>query len=135
MTDASRRGSVHTVQGFWLSILPQTRQTVIFSLAASSALASGIISCSRFLMRCNAARRAERGPRPGRRASNWIRRSISGPAIADGIRSEQLQARRQRQAAGQALHLFLQDRLGLAACVGMRGHDQILEDLRLVRLE
>ena len=37
-------------------------------------------SCSRFLMRCSAARRAERGPSPGRRARSWIRRSISGPA-------------------------------------------------------
>ena len=38
--------------------------------------------CSRFLMRSSAARRAERGPSPGRRASSWIRRSISGPATA-----------------------------------------------------
>src|SRR5262249_23727300 len=38
--------------------------------------------CSRFLMRNSAARRAERGPRPGRRASRAIRRSISGPAAA-----------------------------------------------------
>jgi hypothetical protein len=33
------------------------------------------------LIRCSAARRAERGPSPGTRASNWISRSISGPAI------------------------------------------------------
>ena len=44
--------------------------------------ASGAISGSRFLIRCSAARRAERGPSPGRRASSWIRRSISGPATA-----------------------------------------------------
>ena len=38
--------------------------------------------CSRFLIRNKAARRAERGPSPGNRASNAIRRSISGPATA-----------------------------------------------------
>ena len=53
--------------------------------AVCIALVSGAISNSRFLMRCSAARRAERGPRPGSFASNWIRRSISGPATAVGI--------------------------------------------------
>ena len=43
------------------------------------------MTCSRFLMRNSAARRAERGPSPGRRASSWISRSISGPAMAVGI--------------------------------------------------
>ena len=68
------------------------------------ASASGSISCSRFLMRCSAARRAERGPRPGSRASSWISRSISGP-VTDAAtlrRSErQLHAGRERQAGGQ----------------------------------
>jgi hypothetical protein len=48
---------------------------------AAPADASGAMSCSRFLIRCSAARRAERGPKPGRRARSWIRRSISGPAV------------------------------------------------------
>ena len=50
------------------------------SCATRIASASGPSNCSRLRMRCSAARRAERGPRPGRRASNWISRSISGPA-------------------------------------------------------
>ena len=55
----------------------------IFSLPAGwIASASGARSVSRFLMSCRAARRAERGPRPGIRARSWIRRSISGPATA-----------------------------------------------------
>ena len=78
-------GSVQTVQGFWLSILPQTEQTVMRSRATSSASVSGPIRRSRFLIRCRAARRAERGPSPGSRASSWIRRSISGPATAFGM--------------------------------------------------
>src|SRR5262245_29303145 len=84
MTDASRRGSVHTVHGFCVSMLPHTRQISILSSAICSAEASGAISGSRFLIRNSAARRAERGPRPGRRASSWISRSISGPATALG---------------------------------------------------
>ena len=86
MIDGSRRGSVHTVQGFWLSMLPHWRQTSIFSIAVCNASASGAMICSRFLMRKSAARRAERGPSPGRRARSWIRRSISGPAVAVGMR-------------------------------------------------
>jgi hypothetical protein len=54
-------------------------------------------------------------------------RNISG--------SKQLHAGRQRQSAGQALHFLLHDRFGFAARVGMRRYDQILDDLRLVRLE
>ena len=45
----------------------------------------GAIKSSRFLMRWSAARRAERGPRPGSRASSWISRSISGPATLAAI--------------------------------------------------
>jgi hypothetical protein len=85
MIEASRRGSVQTVHGFWVSILPQVLQTTILSIAVSSAAVSGSISTSRFLMRWSAARRAERGPSPGSLARSWIRRSISGPATAEGI--------------------------------------------------
>ena len=49
--------------------------------ALERAAASGDSSCSFFLIRCRAARLAERGPSPGTLASSWIRRSISGPAI------------------------------------------------------
>src|SRR5262252_8837795 len=88
MMAGSRRVSVHTVQGFWVSILPHTRQISIFSSAVCIAAASGAMICSRFLMRNSAARRAERGPSPGRRASRAIRRSISGPAAAVGMSDE-----------------------------------------------
>src|SRR5262245_46591782 len=56
-------------------------------------------------MRKSAARRAERGPRPGSRASKAIRRSISGPAAAVGIsgnsdlRRDLLHGRRRRRRA------------------------------------
>src|SRR6186713_1586161 len=140
MIDTSRLPSVQTVHGFCVSILPQILQTSIFSIAVSSAAASGAISNSRFLMRCSAARRAERGPRPGSRASSWISLSISGPATARGMavfrRSErQLEAGRQAEAAGQRLHLLGHGLLGLAARIGMRGDDQVLQDLALVGLQ
>src|SRR2546427_3129098 len=99
MMAGSRRVSVHTVQGFWVSILPQTRQTWIFSGAVWIAAASGAMICSRFLMRNSAARRADRGPRPGRRASRAIRRSISGPAAAVGMSDGLLHGGRRRRRA------------------------------------
>src|SRR3954471_15847636 len=137
MVEGSRLGSVHTVQGFWVSILPQVLQTWILSIATCKAPASGVISASRFLIRCSAARRAERGPRPGSRAKSWIRRSISGPATAEAISGEtkhssklkhlgKTEAWRQREAAGQRLHLFLHRRLRLAARIVMRGHQEVL---------
>src|SRR6185312_1178601 len=134
MTDGSRRGSVHNVQGFWVSILPQVVQTWILSIATSSAAASGVISASRFLIRCSAARRAERGPRPGNRASNWIRRSISGPATPAAILSE-TQPGRQTEAAGQTLHFLLHGGFRLAPRVIVRGDQEILENFALIRLD
>src|SRR5260221_10343874 len=133
MIAPSRRGSVHTVHGFWVSMLPQVLQTWILSIATCNAPASGVISASRFLIRCSAARRAERGPRPGSRANSWIRRSISGPATAEAISAE-TKSRRQSQAAGQRLHLFLHRYFRLASRVIMRGHQQIFQDLALVGL-
>src|ERR1700738_3279768 len=134
MMAPSRRGSVHTVQGFWVSILPQVLQTWILSIATWRAAESGVISASRFLIRCSAARRAERGPSPGSRASSWIRRSISGPATAVGMSSAETQPGRQAEAAGQRLHLLLHGSFRLAPRVVMRGHQQVLEDFALVRL-
>src|SRR3954452_18809973 len=101
-------------------------------MATCNALASGVISASRFLIRCSAARRAERGPSPGSRASNWISRSISGPATAVAMSAEAQP--RQRQAAGQRLHLFLHRGFGLAAGIAERGDQEILENLTLVGL-
>src|SRR5262249_48608159 len=49
------------------------------SAASCIAWARGSSSWSRFFSSTKAARRAERGPRPGSLASNWIRRSISEP--------------------------------------------------------
>src|SRR5438105_10013796 len=134
MIETSRRGSVQTVQGFWVSILPQVMQTWILSIATCRAAESGVISASRFLIRCNAARRAERGPSPGSRASNWIRRSISGPATAVAI-SGQAQPRRQTKSAGQRLHLLLHGGFRLAPRVIMRGDQQVFEYFALVRLD
>src|SRR6201996_1704219 len=134
MIDGSRRGSVHTVQGFWVSILPQVLQTWILSIATCSAPASGVISASRFLIRCSAARRAERGPSPGSRAKSWIRRSISGPATAAAISGE-AQPRRQTKSTGQRLHLFLHRGFRLAPRVIVRRDQQILEDFALLRLD
>src|SRR3984885_11824897 len=134
MMAGSRRGSVHTVQGFWVSILPQILQTWILSIATCNAAESGVISASRFLIRCSAARRAERGPSPGSRAKSWIRRSISGPATAEAISGE-AQPRRQAQSAGQRLHFFLHRGLRLAPRVIVRGDQQVFEDFALLRLD
>src|ERR1700733_7155943 len=134
MMAGSRRGSVHTVQGFWVSILPQVLQAWILSIATCNAAESGVISASRFLIRCSAARRAERGPSPGSRASSWIRRSISGPATAAAISGE-AQPRRQTQSAGQRVHLFLHRGFGLAPRVIVRGDQQVFEDFALLRLD
>src|SRR6202451_2849603 len=133
MIAGSRRRAVQTVQGFWVSILPQVLQTWILSIATCNAAESGVISASRFLIRWSAARRAERGPSPGSRASSWIRRSISGPATADAI-SGKAQPRWQTEATGQRLHLFLHRGLRLAPRVVVRCDQKILDDLALVRL-
>src|SRR5580704_4522903 len=146
MTDGSRRGSVQTVQGFCVSMLPHKRQIWILSMAVCKAVVSGAISSSRFLMRWSATRRAERGPNPGNRAKSWIRRSISGPATAEGIkgpysiaarmRSKQLHTRRQlqRQAASQALHFLLNQDFGFATCVGVSSDNEVLDDLSFLGL-
>src|SRR5258708_3954820 len=127
MIAGSRRGSVHTVQGFWVSIFPQVLQTWILSIATCNAAESGVINASRFLTSCGAARRAERGPSPGSRASSWIRRSISGPATAEGMLAE-TQSRRQTEAAGQRLHLLLRGGFRLAPGVAERGHQQVFQN-------
>src|SRR5258708_7411496 len=134
MIEGSRRGSVHTVQGFWVSILPQVLQTWILSIATCSAVESGVISASRFLIRGGAARRAERGPSPGSRARSWIRRSISGPAPAVGMSGE-AQAGGQTKPAGQRLHLLLHRQFRLAPGIVMRGDQKILEDFALGPLQ
>ena len=67
------------VQGDCVSTLPQVGQTETVAAASAIALPSGSISASFFFISASAARRAERGPSPGSRASNWISRSISGP--------------------------------------------------------
>src|SRR5262249_47928967 len=103
MMAGSRRVSVQTVQGFWVSIFPQTRQISIFSSAVCIAAASGAMICSRFLIRNSAARRAERAPRPGTRASSAISRSISAPAapvrMSDGACDALLHGGRRRRGA------------------------------------
>jgi hypothetical protein len=48
--------------------------------------------------------------------------------------SEQLQAGRHRQAAGEGLHLLLHRLLDLGLGVVMRGDDEVLEDFSVFRL-
>src|SRR3954447_3161531 len=125
MIEGSRLGSVQTVQGLCVSMLPQVLQTWTFSSATCMAEDSGIISASRFLIRCSAARRAERGPRPGSRARSWTSRSISGPATAPILLAEH--PRRQAEPARERLHLLLHGGFRLAAGVTERGDEEIFE--------
>src|SRR5260370_11762248 len=62
-----------------------------------------------------------------------IRRSSAGTASGQ-TRSKQFHPGWQRQTSGNALHLFLQQRLGLAPRVGMCRDDKIRHDLLLRRL-
>src|SRR5262245_8235656 len=105
------------------------------SRVSASAAVRGSSSCSFFLTRWSAARRAERGPSPGSRASSWISRSISGPAATFAMQSEQFQAGRKRQTARQALHLLLHRLLDLSLGVVVSGDDEVLEDLGLAGVE
>src|SRR3954447_711360 len=52
-----------------------------------------------------------------------------------GSRLKQLQARRQRQAPGQAFHLVLHDLFGLATRVGVSGNQQVFQDFLFARLD
>ncbi len=69
---SSRRGSAQTPHGSDVSTLPQIEQVESRSFTRSSARSSGASAASRFLSRWSTARRAERGPSPGSRASAWV---------------------------------------------------------------
>ena len=71
------------MHGSCVSSAPQFEHARTFSAASESALASGTISASLRFNNCNAARRAERGPKPGTFASKAISASISGAAVMD----------------------------------------------------
>src|SRR5713226_8319218 len=136
----SRLGSAQIEQGSIVSRLPHTEQARIARAASARALPSGSIRVSRFFRRWSAARRAERGPRPGSRPSNWISRSISGPFIAGAktksrVTCSKLEARRQGHAAGDAAHLLLHRLLDLGPRVVGRGHDQVLDHALVGRHE
>ncbi len=81
MMERSRRSSRHRVQGSVESTLPQLEHSETLAAVSASASVSGANSLSWFLMRCRAARRAERGPSPGSLARSWISRSISVPVV------------------------------------------------------
>ena len=81
----SRFGSLQIVHGSTVSTLPQTEHSQTVSAATCVALASGSNNWSFFLIRCKAARRAERGPSPGSFESNWISVSISGPVTREDM--------------------------------------------------
>ncbi len=134
MVDGSRRGSVQTVQGFCVSILPQVLQTWTLSIATCRAADSGVISASRFLIRCSAARRAERGPKPGQPRQQLDQALDFGTGNAGRHLMAETKPGRQAEAAGQRLHLLLHRRFGLAARIAERGDQQILEHLALFRL-
>src|SRR5690606_31161564 len=101
--------------------------------------ARGSSNCSRRLIRWSTARRAERGPRPGTRASSCTSRSTSGPAMR--LLMERTSTERQRHpgrrrpAGCQFGGLFLDRRLGARPGLVVGGKNQILENLDLVLLE
>ena len=58
--------------GSEVSTLPQTEQVdELVGDVPGARASSGSSAVSRFFIRCSTARRAERGPSPGRRASAW----------------------------------------------------------------
>src|SRR5712671_6040620 len=137
MTLVGRSGSRHSAQGSVVSRLPQLEHCLRAAAAFASASASGSSRVSRFLRRANAARRAERGPRPGSLASNWIRRSISCPAGEPAI-----YALIRAQTAAKALQQVLDEprilkpaRFQFHLAVGAGGHHQILDDALLFGLQ
>ena len=69
-------------QGSVVSTLPQTEQIDSVLADILQRRSSGCSAVSRFFIRCSTARRAERGPRPGRRASAWASASISCDAMS-----------------------------------------------------
>ena len=72
---AARVGQI--AQGSDVSTLPQIEQVESLSATLLERASSGSSAVSRFFIRCSTARRAERGPRPGSRASAWDSASIS----------------------------------------------------------
>jgi len=72
---------LHNTNNSLVTARPQLSQVEIFSAASAIAPAKGRIRPSRFLMRSSAARRAERGPKPGSLESRLISRSISGLTV------------------------------------------------------
>src|SRR5207344_1615576 len=79
----------------------------------------------------------QRPPHPARPSTRaTLSREGRGEMCCGRVRaSEQLQSRRERQAAGEGLHLLLQYPLDLGLGVGMGGDDEILQDLDFVGLE
>src|SRR5215469_2203827 len=126
---SSRSGSRQIAQGWTVSRLPQIGHGRIASAAFARAAASGSSRLSRRLIRCNAARRAERGPRPGSFA-----RSCTSVSSSDTL-ERQLEAARQLQTAGQLLHLLLGVSSDLAPGIIEGGDDQVLQDLDLTGVD
>lgn len=88
-------------QGLAASSEPHCPQIATLADASAMASAKGANRLSRFFNKCNATRRAERGPNPGNLASNSISRSISGLAV--GVRGRRMLAsRRLRRRQNQA---------------------------------
>src|SRR5689334_18540906 len=130
-------------QGSAVSRLPQIEQARMRCAASASAVAKGSISAERRFRRKSAARRAERGPRPGSLASSWTRRSMSLMNAEGGCptpmlspRSKrQLHAGRQLQPAGQFAHLLGDMAFDALLRIGKGRDDEILEDFGLLGID
>ncbi len=135
MIEGSRRGSVHTVQGFCVSMFPQVLQTWILSIATCSAAVSGVISASRFLIRCSAARRAERGPEPGQPRQQLDQPFNLGAGNAGSHFRVETKSRRQAEVRRSIAAIFsCIAASALRRGVAMRRDQQVLEHLALFRL-
>src|SRR5580704_8302731 len=133
MISGSRCGSRQMLQGSCVSRLPQVEHVRTASAAVSIASANGIMMASRFFSMVSAARRAERGPKPGSLARSWISFSISVPAKSvlrhSGKRMDAV-----RRGGQQALPFQRRDDHGVEVVFGMpaelfldlvRGRDQL----------
>src|SRR5450755_153815 len=137
MIPVSRSGSRQSAHRSVVSRLPQSEHCFSAEAALAMASASGSSSVSRFFKSASATRRAERGPRPGSLASNWIRRSISCPAGEPATNA----SIRIRQVGAEALQQVLDElgilqpaRFQLHLAVGAGGNHQVFDDAMLLGL-
>lgn len=102
--------------------------------ALAMAAARGSKSPSRFFKSTSAARRAERGPKPGNFARSWISLSISSPAgdVATSASTLTENARRQAHIPRELAHLLRHALLELGLGIAMCGDDEIFKNFAFV---